>query len=145
MGERGFELPATTGSPGRWKTGDGQTHWNDLKYDDDPTRIHGATAAGVAILTGNVFKQLVRNPDALIADTTTMVRNSDYALTSAAVVWPDGTPGTYTALTLSTTFPGAVDSYQITYGSPVTSTYTQPAVTRNTDGVVTALPGIVVS
>ena len=60
--------------------------------------------------------------------------------------WPDGTPGTYTADTLSSTFPGAVDAYHITYGSPVTKTFTQPAITRDpATGATTNVPAITVS
>ncbi|MDJ0467288.1 hypothetical protein [Rhodococcoides fascians] len=66
-------------------------------------------------------------------------------MASAAVVWPDGTPGTFTVETVSTAFPGAVDGYRITYGSPVTKTYTQPTITRNAAGAATAVPAIVVS
>ena len=86
---------------------------------------------------------LARNPDLLIAGTIT--RDANNAATSAPVVWPDGTPGTYTATTVSTAFPGAVDAYTVTYGSPVTKTFTQPAVTRNAAGAATAVPAIVVS
>ena len=88
-------------------------------------------------------KNLARNPDLLIVGTVT--RDSNGAATSAPVVWPDGSPGTYTATTLSSAFPGAVDAYTVTYGSPVTKTYTQPAVTRNASGAATAVPAIVVS
>lgn len=84
-----------------------------------------------------------KNPDLLIAGSIT--RDSNQAVTSAAVVWPDGKPGTFTALVLSTAFPGAVDSYKITYGSPIIKTFTQPTVTRNTVGAVTNVPQIVVS
>lgn len=87
--------------------------------------------------------QWARNPDQLIAGT--IVRDANDAITSAPVVWPDGTPGTFTADTLSTDFPGAVDAYHVTYGSPATKTFTQNAVTRNANGAVTALPAIVVS
>lgn len=84
-----------------------------------------------------------RNPDLLVAGTVT--RDANGAATSAPVVWPDGSPGTYTADTLSTAFPGAVDAYHITYGSPVIQTYTQPAITRDTTGAATNVPAIVVS
>ncbi|MGB7237158.1 MAG: hypothetical protein WBD41_14385 [Rhodococcus sp. (in: high G+C Gram-positive bacteria)] len=87
---------------------------------------------------------LAKNPDNLISGS--IVRNSDNAVTSAAVRWPDGTVGTYTSTTLSSAFPGAVDAYTVTYGSPVTKTFTQPAVTRDsTTGAVTAVPAIVES
>lgn len=89
------------------------------------------------------YKNLTRNPDAIITGAVT--RDSNGAATSAAVTWPDGTTGTYTALVLSSAFPGAVDSYEITYGSPVTKTYTQPAITRDANGAATNVPAIVVS
>ena len=95
------------------------------------------------IAAAETYNQLARTPDSLIAGAVT--RNADGAATSAPVVWPDGSPGTYTATVLSSAFPGAVDAYTITYGSPVTKTYTQPAVTRNADGAATAVPAIVVS
>lgn len=78
-----------------------------------------------------------RAPENLI--TGSIVRNLYDVITSAAVTWPDGTTGTYTALTFSAE--GAVNSYQVTYGTNVT--YTQPPVTRDSQGVVTAVPPIV--
>jgi hypothetical protein len=85
-----------------------------------------------------------RNPDVLIAGAVT--RDSNGAATSAPVQWPDGSPGTYTALVVSTAFPGAVDSYQITYGSPVTKTYTQPTITRDAaTGAAAAVPAVTVA
>lgn len=85
-----------------------------------------------------------RNPDLLIAGAVT--RDGNGAATSAPVVWPDGTVGTYTADTVSTAFPGAVDGYHITYGSPATKTFTQPTITRDTtSGAATNVPAIVVS
>lgn len=105
-------------------------------YTPDDSRIMGHASDALN-------KQLARTPDLLIAGTIT--RNGDGAATSAPVVWPDGSPGTYTATTLSTAFPGAVDAYTITYGSPVTRTYTQAAVTRDSSGAVTAAPAITVS
>lgn len=84
-----------------------------------------------------------KNPDLLIVGS--IIRDANQAVTSADVVWPDGKPGTFTALTLSTAFPGAVDGYKITYGSPVTKTFTQPDITRNAAGAATTVPQIVVS
>lgn len=105
--------------------------------------VPGTETKAVLDATYATHKNLARNPDLLIAGTIT--RDANGAATSAPVVWPDGSPGTYTATTLSTAFPGAVDAYTITYGSPVTKTFTQPAVTRNADGAPTAVPAIVVS
>ncbi len=97
----------------------------------------GVAAAGVE----NVA--LAGSPDLLIAGAVT--RNANGAATSAPVQWPDTQPGTYTAISLSTAFPGAVDAYTITKGSPVTQTFTQAAVTRNATGAVTTRPAITVS
>lgn len=86
-------------------------------------------------------KRLIRNPELLI--TGSITRDTNGAVTTAEVVWPDGTPGEYNALELSTSFPGAVDSWEITYGDPVTKTYTQPTVTRDAStGIITNLPAV---
>lgn len=89
------------------------------------------------------YTQLARTPDVLISGNIT--RDANDAATSAPIKWPDGTVGTYTALVLSSAFPGAVDSYKVTYGSPVTKTYTQPTVTRGASGAATVVPAIVVT
>lgn len=90
------------------------------------------------------LKQWVKNPETIIQSTIT--RDSNQAVTSASVVWPDGRPGTFTG-TPSTQFAGAVDSYTITYvpASGPTLTFTQPAVTRNSSGAVTNVPAITVT
>lgn len=94
-------------------------------------------------LTGAVkgadYKALARDPDLLWVGAIT--RDADGAPTSADAVWPDGTAGLYTG-TPSTAFPGLIDSYTITYGSPALITYTQPAVTRNAAGDLTNRPAI---
>jgi hypothetical protein len=89
------------------------------------------------------LKVWARNLDQLIVGAIT--RDGNGAATSAPVKWPDGSPGTYTATTVSTAFPGAVDAYTVTYGSPVTRTITQPAVTREPNGAVTNLPELTVA
>lgn len=96
--------------------------------------------SGVAKLSTALLTTLAYLPSILIVGNVTLDAND--AITSADVLWPDGTQGTFTALVLSTDFPGAVDSYQITYS---TVTYTQPTVTRNTHGYVTVRPEMVVS
>jgi hypothetical protein len=70
---------------------------------------------------------------------TSMTRSSSGAVISAAVTWPDGTAGTYTTDVLSALFPGAVDAYHVTYGAHAV---TQPQVTRNASGAVTAQPAL---
>lgn len=85
--------------------------------------------------------QLAKNPDTLIAGAVTV--DSNNLVTSAAVLWPDSTPGTLTITSRDTN--GAVLAYNITYGSPVTKTFTQPTITRNSAGAATNVPQIVVS
>lgn len=80
------------------------------------------------------------NLDALIVGPIT--RDSNGAATSASVRWPNGKTGTYTATTVSTAFPGAVDAYTVTYGS---RTVTQPAVTRDANGAIVNRPEMVVT
>lgn len=75
----------------------------------------------------------------------TATRNSDGAITSAQIEWPDGTTGTYTADALSANFPGATDAWHATYAGSVAKTVTQPAVTRNSEGAVTVQPAITIS
>lgn len=115
--------------------------------DEDGDVVDGAgikllnTEAASAAYLGLV--QAAKNPDTII--TGAITRNGDGAVTSAAVVWPNGVPGTFTADTLSTAFPGAIDGYHITYGSPVTATFTQPTLTRDASGAAITVPAIVVS
>jgi len=108
------------------------------------TTAHTSTASYDATkFTGTYAKytQLAKNPDTLIAGAITL-DGSDQLL-SAVVQWPDGTPGTLTVTARHST--GAVNAYNITYGSPATKTFTQPAVTRNASGAATNVPQIVVS
>lgn len=49
IGERGFETDTR-----RWKTGDGETNYNDLLYDDDPeVLLPTASEPGLTVLTGD--------------------------------------------------------------------------------------------
>lgn len=85
--------------------------------------------------------QAAKNPDLLVTGAVTVDGND--LVTSAAVVWPDGTVGTLTITSRDAN--GAVLGYNITYGSPVTATYTQPTITRNGNGAATNVPAIVVT
>ena len=85
--------------------------------------------------------QAAKNPDLLVTGAVTL--DGSDLVTSAAVVWPDGSPGTLTITARHSS--GAVNAYNITYGSPVTKTFTQPAITRNSNGAATNVPAMVVS
>lgn len=99
------------------------------------TSINGATGAVDTNL------QAARSPEDYLTGVRTL---TDGAVTSAAFLWPDGTTGVFTG-TPSVAFPGSLDSYTITYGNPVTKTYTQPTVTRDASGNITNQPAIVLS
>ena len=91
--------------------------------------------------------ELVAWTNAVSYTLPTITRDSNEAITTATVVWPDGSTGVFTTLVASVSFPGAVDSYQITYipSSGATKTVTQPTVTRDAAGAVTAQPLLVIS
>lgn len=84
---------------------------------------------------------LAKNPDSLIAGAVTVDSNNN--VTGAAVVWPNGAPGTLTITSRDAI--GAVLGYNITNGFPVTKTFTQPTITRNAAGAAANVPQIVVS
>lgn len=102
-------------------------------------------SGGIPVGSDNWLTSWAAIPDALIR-ATALTRNADGALTGAGVIWPDGTTGTY-AGTASTTVPGAVDTYTITYAPSggTTKTVTQPTVTRDNTGAVTNRPAMTVA
>jgi len=76
---------------------------------------------------------------------TSATRNSNDVITTASIVWPDGATGTFTTDTINTTF-NAIDAWHATHTlNAVTKTVTQTAVTRNSNGAVTAQPVITIS
>jgi hypothetical protein len=74
----------------------------------------------------------------------TATRDSNGAITTANIVWPDGTAGVFTTDVASTAFPGAIDAWHATYASSPAKTITQPAVTRDASGAVIAQPAITI-
>ena len=96
------------------------------------TSINGET--GAVTVEGLNYAVLARDPESLFVGTVT--RDVNGAPTYAAVTWPDGVAGTYTG-SPSSVFPGSIDAYSITHS---TTTYTQPAVTRDTNGNITNQP-----
>ena len=116
---------------------DGTEGVSEAEFADLLERVDGISAE-----INLAFLAAVLDP--LIVGTIT--RNANGAATSAGVLWPDGSTGTYTATTLSTEHPGAVDAYTVTkVTGAVTTTFTQPAVTRDANGAVTQRPAITVT
>ncbi|WP_155290219.1 hypothetical protein [Rhodococcoides fascians] len=84
-----------------------------------------------------------KNPDEIAVGAIT--RSATGAATGFGVKWDDGATGVFVG-TESTTAPGAIDSYTVTHVlGGVTTTYTQPALTRDANGAVTARPAMTVS
>lgn len=103
------------------------------------------TGATKAALDGSYapVSRAAKNPEEIAVGAIT--RSASGAATAFGVVWDDGATGQFTG-TESTTTPGAIDSYVVTHVlAGVTITYTQPALTRDASGAVTARPGITVS
>lgn len=105
------------------------------------TNTTNIAANTTAILARLGLVQAAKNPDLLVTGAITL--DSSDLVTSAVVAWPDGSPGTLTITSRDST--NAVLAYNITYGSPVTKTYTQPTITRNANGAATNVPAIVVT
>lgn len=78
---------------------------------------------------------------------TTTTFDSNEAISSGTVVWPDGVDGEFVTDIFSVTFPGAIDAYHMTYESPsgITVVITQPLVTRDSNGYVIVLPVLIIT
>lgn len=112
-------------------------------YGGPPAPVTARFDERIDALNSQVAMQGAALPDLIIVGVIT--RDANEAALSAGVVWPDGTIGTYTATMVSVAFPGAVDAYTITYGSPTVRTYTQPLVTRDPAGAVVIRPAVTVT
>lgn len=118
--------------------------WKNLPDRSTPERAealqnmeNGIATNGTRAVLGWAYAQSYQ----LVSGT----RDANDALISGTVIWPDGATGTFTADTVSTAFPGAIDAYHVTHVGTTTTTYTQPLMTRNANGAVTAQPAIVVT
>ncbi|MDQ0731142.1 hypothetical protein [Arthrobacter sp. B1I2] len=100
-----------------------------------------AAARGENNATYASYANIAKTPDTIIAGTVTVDANN--LVTSAAVQWPDGKPGTLTITSRDAN--NAVLAYNVTYGSPVIKTFTQPTITGNAAGAATNVPQILVS
>lgn len=74
---------------------------------------------------------------------TSATRDSDGVITTASVLWPDGSAGTFTRTTKNATFL-TIDAFTVTH-TDSGKTATQPAVTRDASGNVTAQPALTVA
>ena len=74
---------------------------------------------------------------------TSATRDSDGVITTATVSWPDGSAGTFTRTTKNATFL-TIDAYTVTHTDSA-KTVTQAAVTRDSNGNVTAQPALTIA
>lgn len=101
-----------------------------------------------AIATINTIQQssLLQWAYGNIFQLVSATRDSNEAIVTASIIWPDGSTGTFTTDVASTAFPGAIDAWHATYvNNGVTKTITQPVVTRDANGAVTAQPAITIT
>lgn len=114
------------------------TGYSAKKYSQDAaaSAASAANAAAYELMTWsyNQSFQLV-----------SATRDANGAIVTATIKWPDGTSGVFATDVASTAFPGAIDAWHATYLGSTTKTITQPAVTRDANGAVTAQPAITIS
>lgn len=92
----------------------------------------------------SVLAQVLREwAEAGAYEVTAATVDSDGIITTATVKWPDGSAGTFTTTTKNSTWI-AIDAYTITHTNS-SKTVTQTAVTRDTNGNVTAKPALTVA
>ncbi|MES2225155.1 MAG: hypothetical protein V4478_04190 [Patescibacteria group bacterium] len=110
-----------------------------LSENSASVTISNISAAAAVTLTSWTYAQTFA--------LTTITRDMNETIVSASIVWPDGSTGTFTTDTASAIFPGAIDAYHVTYVpvSGPTSTVTQPLLTRDATGAVTAQPVLVIT
>lgn len=116
-----------------------------LTTGDDHTQYLNTTrgdARYAAFGSDAWLKSFGSDPSELFTGTRTLDANG--VVTSSPVTWPNGSTGVFTATTVNATYK-CVDAYTITYVNGGTKTVTQPAVTRNGSGEVTARPALTVA
>lgn len=100
-----------------------------------------------AVASGSIItstQQLISWVSGENYEALTINRDSDSAITTATIKWPDGVTGTF-ATTLKNPSFLVPDSYTITYSGSPTRTITQAAVTRDVNGAVTVKPALTVA
>jgi hypothetical protein len=117
-----------------------------VSTDDNTLRIHDGSTPGGMIVQSPLAQRLLQWAYASSFRLVSSTLDANGAITTASIVWPDGTAGTLTTDIASAAFPGAIDAWHATYvNGSITKTLTQAAVTRNTSGVVTSQPTITIA
>lgn len=118
----------------------GGTDWtNIISFADVVMAQEAATAAAIGQSQLNVWAYTTA------FQLVSAERDSNGAIVTASIVWPDSATGAFTTDVASVDFPGAIDAWHATYVlGDVNKTVTQPAVTRDANGAVTAQPAITI-
>lgn len=95
---------------------------------------------GGSVISDSTLKAWVQ---AEAYEATSITRNALDVVTTAAVLWPDGSAGTFTSTSINATW-NTVDAFTITHAASG-KTITQSAVTRNGSGAVTVKPALIVT
>lgn len=129
---------------------DGGTYWFDLELEDTSverkTAVFGQlivqgditydNAGGAPLATTTITNTLRAWTLAEIWGISTAAYDTDQVLTSATVLWPDGTSGTLTRTAKDATHL-TISAFTVTYGA---LTVTQSTIVRNASGNVTSRP-----
>lgn len=120
----------------------------NLEFFADPgTYVLSIRESGTEVATNTV----IVSPDATAIETwvaagafdmVSITYDATYTsvISTASVVWPDGSVGTFTTTDINETWE-AIDAFTVTH-SGSGKTVTQAAVTRNASGLVTAKPAL---
>ncbi len=116
------------------------------QYSVQPSQLPQAVQLGAALAAGTapmptwVLEGWTLSQDFVLLSAT---RNANEVITTASVLWPDGSTGSFTTDTINPTF-NTIDAFHVTYVWTVngggTHTITQAAVTRDASGAVIAQP-----
>lgn len=110
--------------------------------------VQKGSSRKVALLEVATFGESARNLSAWAYASAfrwvTVTRDTNGAPITANIVWPDGVVGVFTTDHASTEFLGAIDAWHATYQGDPVKTVTQPLITRDANGGVTAQPAITI-
>lgn len=126
----------------------GPASGTDVIYTDQGSGERAMTATQLAtfVTASAILQNLLQWSYASSYQLVSVTRDTNGAIVSASIVWPDGGTGTFTTDTASIIFLGAIDAWHATYvNGSTTHTVHQSLVTRDANGAVIAQPAITIS
>lgn len=110
------------------------------KGDGSYKRVSASLLSGAGLEESQMIKEWAQGKD---YEPTAITRDTEGRVTTMTVVWPDDSPGVYTATDYNATHE-VYDGFTITHTASG-QTVTQAAVTRNTDGAIINKPILTVA